>query len=93
MNVENMTSLKGLGPKSLQMLADIGIVDVEQLRQMGAVRAYVAVKNSNAAATLNLLWALEGAITGMPWQEVARLERTRLLLALDDVLRAVPLKN
>lgn len=93
MNIKNMASLKGLGPKSLQMLADIGIVDVEQLRQMGAVRAYVAVKNSNAAATLNLLWALEGAINGMPWQEVARLDRTRLLLALDDVLRAVPLKN
>lgn len=87
-----MTDLKGLGPKSLQMLAEVGIHDFEQLRQIGAVAAYVAVKHSNKAATLNLLWALEGAITGVPWQEVARLERTRLLLALDDYQQASTLK-
>ena len=87
-----MTDLKGLGPKSLQMLAEAGIHDFEQLRQMGAVAAFVAVKQSNKAATLNLLWALEGAITGVPWQEVSRLERTRLLLAFDDYQRSISLK-
>jgi DNA transformation protein len=35
--------------------------------------------------SLNLLWALEGALTNAPWREVARLERTRLLLELDDL--------
>ncbi|WP_264362066.1 TfoX/Sxy family protein [Ramlibacter tataouinensis] len=34
--------------------------------------------------SLNLLWALEGAITGERWQEVARRHRTSLLLALED---------
>ncbi len=30
---------------------------------------------------MNLLWALEGAISGLHWQEVAREHRTSLLLA------------
>jgi hypothetical protein len=37
-----------------------------------------------ALASLNLLWALESALTGEPWQQVARRHRTSLLLALDD---------
>lgn len=88
-----MTDLKGLGPKSLQMLAEVGIHDFEQLQTIGAVAAYFSVKSSNKAATLNLLWALEGAITGVHWQEVARLERTRLLLAFDDYQRSILLKR
>jgi len=50
---------------------------------MGAVAAYLQVKQISPAATLNLLWALEGALTGLPWQEVAREHRTRLLMALE----------
>ncbi len=88
-----MTDVKGLGPKSLHMLAEVNIHDFEQLQAIGAVAAYVSVKNSNKAATLNLLWALEGAITGVHWQEVARHERTRLLLALDDFQSVAPLTS
>ncbi|MCM0610232.1 MAG: TfoX/Sxy family DNA transformation protein [Ideonella sp. WA131b] len=31
----------------------------------------------------NLLWALEGALTGLPWQVVAKEHRLSLLLALE----------
>ncbi len=75
--------LPNLGPKSLEMLAAAGIVSVEQLRALGSVAAYVRVKRHNASASLNLLWALEGALTNTPWQEVSREHRTSLLLALD----------
>jgi DNA transformation protein len=54
---------------------------------MGAVAAYVKVKETNAGTTLNLLWALEGAIAGLPWQVVANEHRTSLLLALEDYER------
>lgn len=73
-----------LGPKSQQMLARAGIRTAEDLRRLGSVAAFSLVKRQRGNASLNLLWALEGALTGMPWQEVAREHRTSLLLALDQ---------
>lgn len=75
--------LRNLGPKSAAMLVAAGIHTPAQLRALGSVRAFATVKASDATASLNLLWALEGAITGEPWQEVAREHRTSLLLALE----------
>lgn len=80
---ESIAGLNGLGPKSQEMLARAGITSVEQLRALGAVAAYAKTRASNPRASLNLLWALEGALTGQPWQKVAREERTSLLLALE----------
>jgi len=55
------------------------------LRELGAVRAHVQVKRRGACSSLNLLWAMEGALSGRHWQEVARHDRLRLLLELEDV--------
>lgn len=78
-----LSTLPNLGPKSQAMLAAAGITSLAQLRQLGAVAAYSRVRRSGANASLNLLWALEGALTGLPWQQVAREHRTSLLLALE----------
>ena len=67
------------------MLAAAGIHSAEQLRALGAVAAFARVRRTDPRASLNLLWALEGALTGLPWQTVAREHRTSLLLALDSV--------
>jgi DNA transformation protein len=81
----NLSDLPNFGPKSQQMLAQVGIHTIEQLRELGAVRAYVQVKRSGACSSLNLLWAMEGALSGRHWQEVARHDRLGLLLELEDV--------
>lgn len=80
-------ALPNLGPKSRAMLRSAGINSLAQLGQLGSVRAYRQVKVSGANASLNLLWALEGALTGLPWQIVAREHRTSLLLALEQLER------
>lgn len=80
-----MSELPGLGPASAAMLRTAGIRSVRQLKHLGAVRAFQRVQAAGRRPSLNLLWALEGALTGRPWREVARLERTRLLLELDDL--------
>lgn len=82
--------LPNLGPKSRQWLAQAGIATVEQLRHLGAPAAYVQVKRSGIPVSLNLLWALEGALTGLPWQAVARQHRTSLLLAVEQLERGHP---
>jgi DNA transformation protein and related proteins len=81
----NIADLPNLGPKSQQMLAQAGIHTIEQLRELGAVRAYLQVKRAGNGVSLNLLWAMEGALSGRHWQEVAKNDRLRLLLELEDV--------
>lgn len=84
MKPSSIDQLPNLGPKSKAMLSAAGITSIDQLRRLGAVEAFARVKMSNAKASLNLLWALEGAVTGLHWQEVAREHRTSLLLALEQ---------
>ena len=83
MSERAIADLQGLGPRSQVMLAGAGIKTVTQLKRVGSVRAYAKVKATGANASLNLLWALEGALTGLPWQVVAKENRLSLLLALE----------
>jgi DNA transformation protein len=82
-----MGTLRNLGPASLRMLEAAGISTEEDLRALGSVAAYQAVKRTGANASLNLLWALEGALTGRDWRVVAHEDRTALLFLLDDMER------
>lgn len=79
----SLASLANLGPKSAQFLLHAGITSHEQLKRLGSVKAYSMVKQVEPRASLNLLWALEGAVSGLHWREVAKEHRTSLLLALE----------
>ena len=79
-----ISELPNLGPKSQAALAAAGITTVAQLRSLGSVAAYAKAKQAGSNVSLNLLWALEGALTGLRWQVVAREHRTSLLLALEQ---------
>ncbi len=76
--------LRNLGPVSKRMLATAGITSSETLRRLGSVEAYRRVRSHDPRASLNLLWALEGALTGRPWEDVARNDRLSLLLQLEN---------
>ncbi len=88
------SALAGLGPRSEEALRAAGVTSVDQLRSLGSVRTYLAVRRVWPGASLNLLWALEGAITGTAWQTVAKEHRLSLLLALEaakgDALHLIP---
>jgi DNA transformation protein len=74
----------------MAILAAAGITTLDDLQALGAVEVYRRVKSADPRASLNLLWALEGALTGLPWQTVAREHRSSLLLALDEAGRFSP---
>lgn len=84
---EPLSVMRNLGPKSQEMLAKAGIVSDADLRSLGAVVAYARTKAVCPQASLNLLWALEGALTDRDWKVVADTERASLLMALEDVQR------
>ncbi len=78
-----IASMKNLGPASASMLGKIGIHSDGDLRAAGAVGAYLRVKVSGAKPSLNLLWAMEGALTDTHWTELSTETRSALLLELD----------
>ena len=77
----------GLGPKSEAMLAGAGVSSFEQLKALGAARAFAMVRASRFNPSLNLLWGLEAAISGVPWQTIARQNRLSLLMELEEIER------
>jgi DNA transformation protein len=83
----SLSLLPNLGAKSAQMLQASGIQTLGDLRTLGSVAAYARAKGAGQRVSLNLLWALEGALTGERWQDIARNHRTSLLLALDEYER------
>jgi DNA transformation protein len=82
--INEVEQMPGLGPKSRAMLRSAGISSLAQLREIGSVAAYVLVKRAECKPSLNLLWGVEGAISGEHWRDVARNHRASLLLALDQ---------
>jgi DNA transformation protein len=78
-----LRDLKGIGPRSEGQLAMVCITSPETLRTIGAVGAYERLVRAGAPVSLNMLWALEGALSDRHWREVARDDRTALLAELD----------
>ena len=78
--------LRHLGPRAETLLAEIGIHSVEALRERGALEAYLELRRRGSMKTLNMLWALVGALDPWPegtdWREVSRSE-ARLPLMLE----------
>ena len=82
--------LRNLGAASQRMLSAAALHTLGDLEAVGSVEAYWRVLQAQQqlarpAPSLNLLWAIEGALTDLPWQTVAREHRTSLLLALDSL--------
>ena len=76
MPIEN---LRNIGPKSATLLRAAGIDSLENLREIGAVNAYRRLKFVDPrTVSLNLLWALQGALTGRDWRDIPAVEKDRL---------------
>lgn len=82
--------LRNLGKRSQEMLAAAGIETECQLRAKGAAGAFVAVKRAGHAPSLNLLWAIEGALTDRDWKEIAKNDRLSLLTQVEMLEKENP---
>ncbi|MDL5366136.1 TfoX/Sxy family protein [Xanthomonas sp. NCPPB 2654] len=82
--------LRNIGPKSAAWLRQVGLRTQEDLAAAGAVGAFLKVKRAGFKPSLNLLYSLEGALTGCHWQELPEARRTQLLAELDTAAAALP---
>ncbi|KAB0286662.1 TfoX/Sxy family DNA transformation protein [Vibrio fortis] len=67
-----------------RMLKKAGIDTVESLYESGSVNAYKAIKESHSSSvSLELLWALEGAINGTHWSVIPQQRRDELISSIN----------
>lgn len=78
-----LRDLKGLGPKTEKDLISVGINNVEELKALGPIAAYLKLKAANKNLSLNFLYALVGAVNGEHWLDVARRDKPFLLSELE----------
>lgn len=91
-----LSNLKGLGPKSEKLLNEIGIYTRDDLNKTGAIQAYIKLANeSQIKPSLNFLYAMVGALEDKHWTDIAKSEKSRLLIELDgyDELEALLSKD
>jgi len=67
---DELLTLKNLGKTSAQWLHASGIHTADDLRRLGAVSAYQAVKSRGFSASRVLLYAIEGALRDTNWKEL-----------------------
>lgn len=84
---DELITLRNLGKTSVQWLHASGIHTVEELRQLGAVDAYHAVKSRGFSASRVLLYAIEGALRDMPWQQLPAALKSELNQRLEGLRR------
>lgn len=79
-NDASIEQLSGIGPKTASWLREVGVETVAELRALGPVEAYRRLKfRSPRRISLNALWALYGALHGIPWNRIPAEVKERLL--------------
>lgn len=78
-NNSELLGLKNLGMASVNILHAIGINTYEDLNNMGAVEAYMRIKNRGIQVSKVMLYALQGALMDVHWNELAPELKTQLL--------------
>lgn len=80
-----LRDLKGFGPKSEEILAEVDISSVEEFMAIDPYDLYKKLKQKVKGTGLNSIYAIIGAQEDLHWQEVSRTRKTEILLRLDDM--------
>ena len=82
---DELQHLKNLGKTSAQWLHAVGIHSAADLKRLGAVDAYRAVKARGFRASKVLLYAIEGALLDVHWNDIPTLRKEELNQQVDQL--------
>ena len=82
--------LRNIGPKSAAWLRQVGLRTQEDLVVAGPVDAFMRVKRAGFKPSLNMLYALEGALQDRHWQEIPEARRAELVAAVEAATALLP---
>ena len=80
-----LRDLKGFGPKSEEILAQVDINSVDEFMAADPYELYAQLKKAVKGTGMNSIYAIIGAQEDMHWQEVSRTRKTEILMRLDDM--------
>lgn len=66
----DLLTLKNLGAASVNILHAIGINSYDDLKNTGSVNAYAKIKSRGIGVSKVMLYALEGALLNIHWNEL-----------------------
>lgn len=84
METDELLGLRNLGKTSAQWLHATGIHNLDQLRQLGPVGAYRAVRARGFNASKALMFSIAGALQNVHWNELDPIYKQQLLDQLDE---------
>ena len=79
--IGTFTALQNLGPASTRWLNAIGVHTRRDLEKLGAVDAYRILRAHGYNATLNLVYAIEGALRDRDWKRLPAKRKAQLKAA------------
>ncbi len=81
-----LTDLPNIGPHAAEQLAQVGIETVEDLLAAGAEQAWLKMQTVDPGVCLHQLYALEGAVQGVPKKELdpARKQQLKEFMAANQ---------
>ncbi len=82
--------LRNIGPKGMAWLRQTGVRTLDDLKAVGALSAFVRVRRAGFKPSLNLLYALEGAILDCHWQQIPDERRGELIVAAEAAVALLP---
>ncbi len=85
-------SLRNIGPKSAAWLRQVGLHSAEDVVAAGAVEAFVRIRRAGFRPSLNLLYALEGALRDCHWHDVPDARRRQLVAEAEAASAALPVR-
>ncbi|MDR7133464.1 hypothetical protein J2X06_000648 [Lysobacter niastensis] len=86
----NGLKMRNIGPKSAAWLRQVGLRTPEDIAAAGSVEAFMRVKRAGFKPTLNLLYAIEGALLDCHWQEIPDERRNELIQAAEAATALLP---
>ena len=82
--------LRNVGPKGAAWLRQVGLRTRADLEAAGTVDAFMRVKRAGFKPSMNLLYALEGALLDCHWQEVPHARREQLVAEAEAAIALLP---
>ena len=85
--------IRNVGPKSAAWLRQVGVRTIEDLTRVGPVEVFLKVKRAGFRPSLNLLYAMAGAIDDCHWTDLTEERKAALMSDLGASESVNPIKS
>jgi len=84
---KRISDLNSFGPRSEEILAEVGIHSVEDFMAIDPFELYALIKPMKGMG-LNSIYSIIGARENISWLEIKNTRKTEILMRLDDLAMA-----